>query len=180
MAAGLTGAYAETIPNFEVLTLVVFCSGVLLGVRDGMLTGAITMLVYSLLNPYGAAPPLITLSQVVGEAAAGGAGGVLASAGLAGFQSAPRAAVMATAAVILTLFLALQARSLLVVLRYRRTTVAARHRRRTDLLWTCIPVVIVLFLAARSWVAVFGLAQPEIAAAVTKAEPDATARVLAR
>ena len=29
MAAGLTGAYAETIPNFEVLTLVVFCSGVL-------------------------------------------------------------------------------------------------------------------------------------------------------
>ena len=83
-------------------------------------------------------------------------------------------------AVILTLFLVLQARSLLVVLRYRRATVAARHRRRTDLLWTCIPVVIVLFLAARSWVAVFGLAQPEIAAAVTKAEPDATARVLAR
>ena len=104
MAAGLTGAYAETIPNFEVLTLVVFCSGVLLGVRDGMLTGAITMLVYSLLNPYGAAPPLITLSQVLGEAAAGGAGGVLASAGLAGFQPAPRAAVMATAAVVLTLF----------------------------------------------------------------------------
>ena len=69
MAAGLTGAYAETIPNFEVLTLVVFCSGVLLGVRDGVMTGAITMLVYSLLNPYGAAPPLITLSQVVGEAA---------------------------------------------------------------------------------------------------------------
>jgi len=83
-------------------------------------------------------------------------------------------------AVILTLFLALQARSLLVVLRYRRATVAARHRRRTDLLWTCIPVVIVLFLAARSWVAVFGLAQPEIAAAVTKAEPDGTPRALPR
>ncbi len=83
-------------------------------------------------------------------------------------------------AVILTLFLALQARSLLVVLRHRRATVAARHRRRTDLLWTCIPVVIVLFLAARSWVAVFGLAQPEIAAAVTKAEPAATPRALPR
>ncbi len=83
-------------------------------------------------------------------------------------------------AVILTLFLALQARSLLVVLRHRRATVAARHRRRTDLLWTCIPVVIVLFLAARSWVAVFGLAQPEIAAAVTKAEPDGTPRALPR
>jgi len=83
-------------------------------------------------------------------------------------------------AVILTLFLALQARSLLVVLRHRRATVAARHRRRTDLLWTCIPVVIVLLLAARSWVAVFGLAQPEIAAAVTKAEPDGTPRALPR
>ncbi len=76
-------------------------------------------------------------------------------------------------AVVLTLFLALQARSLLVVLRARRATVDARHRSRVDLLWTCIPVVIVLLLAARSWVAVFGLAQPEPAAAVTKGEPDA-------
>ena len=77
-------------------------------------------------------------------------------------------------AVILTLFLALQARSLLALLRYRRAGVAARQPRRTDLLWTCIPVAVVLFLAARSWVAVFGLAQPEIASAVTQAEPDAT------
>ena len=77
-------------------------------------------------------------------------------------------------AVILTLFLALQVRSLLVVLRHRRAATSAR--RATDLLWTCIPVVIVLFLAARSWVAVVGLAQPEIAAAVTKQEPSATQR----
>jgi hypothetical protein len=104
MAAGLTGAYAESVPNFEVLTLVVFCSGVLLGVRDGILTGAITMLVYSLLNPYGAAPPLITLSQVVGEAAAGAAGGLLAAAGLAGYPPGPRAAILTVAAIVLTLF----------------------------------------------------------------------------
>jgi heme/copper-type cytochrome/quinol oxidase subunit 2 len=83
-------------------------------------------------------------------------------------------------AVILTLFLALQASSLLVVLRHRRAPVPARRRRRTDLLWTCIPVAIVLFLAARSWVAVFGLAQPEIAAAVTKAEPSAQRSALFR
>ena len=79
-------------------------------------------------------------------------------------------------AVILTLFLALQARSVLVVLRHRRATVAARHRRGTDLLWTCIPIVVVLVLAARSWIAVLGLAQPEIAAAVTKGEPGAAQR----
>jgi heme/copper-type cytochrome/quinol oxidase subunit 2 len=79
-------------------------------------------------------------------------------------------------AVTLTLFLALQTRSVLVVLRHRRATVTAGRRRRTDLLWTCIPVVIVLLLAARSWVAVLGLAQPEIAAAVTKAEPGVAQR----
>ena len=81
-----------------------FCAGVLLGVRDGILTGAVTMLVYSLLNPYGAAPPLITLAQVVGEAAAGAAGGVLAEVGLAGFPPAARAAALAITAVLLTLF----------------------------------------------------------------------------
>ena len=79
-------------------------------------------------------------------------------------------------AVILTLFLALQARSLLVVLRYRRSAIVARRPRRTDLLWTCIPVAVVLFLAARSWVAVFGLAQPEIASAITRAERDLAPR----
>jgi heme/copper-type cytochrome/quinol oxidase subunit 2 len=79
-------------------------------------------------------------------------------------------------AVILTMFLALQARSLLVVLRQRRATVASGTRRRSDLLWTSIPVFVVLFLAVRSWVAVFGLAQPDIAAALTRAEPVASAR----
>jgi len=103
VAAGLTGAYAETIPNFEVLTLVVFCAGVLLGVRDGILTGAVTMLVYSLLNPYGAAQPLITLAQVVGEASAGGAGGALGAAGIAGLPVALRAAALAVSGAVVTL-----------------------------------------------------------------------------
>ena len=82
----------------------VFCAGVLLGVRDGMLTGAVTMLIYSLLNPYGAAPPLITLAQVAGEVAAGGAGGMLAAAGVARLSPALRAGSLALAAVVLTLF----------------------------------------------------------------------------
>jgi heme/copper-type cytochrome/quinol oxidase subunit 2 len=79
-------------------------------------------------------------------------------------------------AVTLTLFLVFQARSLVVVLRYRRATSVTRHRPPTDLLWTCIPVVVVLVLAARSWVALFGLPQPEPAAAVTRAEPAAAPR----
>jgi hypothetical protein len=89
IAAGLTGVYAENIPNFEVLTVVVFASGVLLGKRDGALIGALTMLVYSVLNPYGVAHPLVTAAQVVGEASAGGVGGM--SAGLAARSAAVRA-----------------------------------------------------------------------------------------
>ena len=76
-------------------------------------------------------------------------------------------------AIILTLFLAFQARSLVVVLRHRRARVATRAPRASDLLWTSIPVVVVLFLAARSWIAVIGLEHPPIASAVTRAEPDA-------
>jgi hypothetical protein len=102
VAAGLTGVYAETIPNFEVLTLVVFGSGVLLGARDGAMVGALTMLVYSLLNPYGAVHPLVTLAQVSGEVLAGVAGGAFQAAGIARRAAAVRAAFLALAAVVLT------------------------------------------------------------------------------
>jgi heme/copper-type cytochrome/quinol oxidase subunit 2 len=72
-------------------------------------------------------------------------------------------------AVVLTLFLAFQAASLVFVVRYRRARVAARPPGRTDLVWTTIPIMIVLFLAARSWVAVFDLERPAVASAVTQA-----------
>jgi heme/copper-type cytochrome/quinol oxidase subunit 2 len=73
-------------------------------------------------------------------------------------------------AVVLTLFLAFQAASLVFVVRYRRARVAARPPGRADLLWTTIPIMVVLFLAARSWVAVFDLERPALASAVTQAE----------
>jgi len=78
-------------------------------------------------------------------------------------------------AVVLTLFLAFQARSLAFVLRCRRARVAPRAPGRTDLLWTCIPIAIVLFLAARSWVAVFDIERPAVASIAAPADPDATA-----
>ena len=104
MAAGLTGVYAEPIPNFEVLTLVVFCSGILLGVRDGALVGALSELLYSLLNPYGSAHPLVTLSQVLGIAAAGVAGGVAVRAGLPVLPPTIRAGALVLASIGLTAF----------------------------------------------------------------------------
>ena len=75
-------------------------------------------------------------------------------------------------AVALTLFLAAQARSFVYVMRCRRAHETGRRRRRTDVLWTFIPVIIVLVLAARSWVAVFDLQRPAAASAVTTPAPD--------
>ncbi|HET7876589.1 MAG TPA: hypothetical protein VFN71_13795 [Methylomirabilota bacterium] len=76
-------------------------------------------------------------------------------------------------AVVLTLFLAFQASSLAFVLRSRR---ARTGRRPADLLWTTIPVLIVLFLAARSWVAVFDIERPAVASAVSEVQAPAAAR----
>jgi hypothetical protein len=102
IAAGLTGVYAETIPNFEVLTLVVFCSGVLLGARDGALVGALTMLVYSLLNPYGPAHPVVTAAQVAGNVITGVAGAAFARLGLPERPVAIRVGALVLVAIVVT------------------------------------------------------------------------------
>jgi heme/copper-type cytochrome/quinol oxidase subunit 2 len=78
-------------------------------------------------------------------------------------------------ALALTLFLAFQAGALVFVLRSRRALRTGRRRRPTELLWTAIPVMLVLFLAARSWVAVFDLGRPAVASAVVTAPPAPTA-----
>ena len=77
-------------------------------------------------------------------------------------------------ALALTLFLAFQAGALVFVLRSRRALLTGRRRRPSELLWTAIPVMLVLFLAARSWVAVFDLGQPAVASSVITAAPATT------
>jgi heme/copper-type cytochrome/quinol oxidase subunit 2 len=74
-------------------------------------------------------------------------------------------------AVALTLFFAAQARSFVYIMRCRRARETGHRRRRTDLLWTSIPVIIVLLLAARSWLAVFDLQRPAAASAVVSPAP---------
>lgn len=86
------------------LTLVAFCAGVLLGARDGGLVGGLTMLLYSLLNPYGPAHPLVTAAQVLGSASAGVAGALFARAGLPGRSVFLRSATLALAALVVTAF----------------------------------------------------------------------------
>jgi len=68
-------------------------------------------------------------------------------------------------AVVLTLFLIFQARSLVYVLRDRRVHAPERARRYSDIVWAVIPVAVVLMLAARSWLAVVDLPHPAAASA---------------
>src|SRR5436190_18343724 len=62
------------------------------------------MLAYSLLNPYGAAPPLVTVSQVVGEAGYAVAGGVLAGLDVPARGPVARATALAITAVVTTVW----------------------------------------------------------------------------
>lgn len=81
-------------------------------------------------------------------------------------------------AVVLTLFLAAQVRSFVAVMRCSRAGQPRRGPRPTTVLWASIPVVIVLALAARSWVAVVDPGRPAAASAVVAPAPapDASPR----
>jgi len=76
-------------------------------------------------------------------------------------------------ALVLTGVLACQAGALATVLRARRAVSARRPARTTDLVWVAIPVAVVLFLAARSWIIAFDLRSPAMAVA---APAEAAAR----
>lgn len=101
-AACLTAAYAPRPPDFEFQTLGIFAAGVLLGSRDGAMVATLTMLVYSLMNPYGPAHPLVTLAQVLGQVPAGVVGGLFAAAGLHGRGVTARGTVLGGLALALT------------------------------------------------------------------------------
>ena len=77
--------------------MVVFGSGILLGARDGMTVGAITMLTYTVLNPYGPAHPVVMVAQVMGMAVAGAAGALFKNVGLPERATAVRATALGLA-----------------------------------------------------------------------------------
>ena len=70
----------------------------LLGFRDGCLVGAVTMIIYSVLNPYGPVHPLVTASQVSGELVSGAAGALAARGRLPELSAGLRAVILALAA----------------------------------------------------------------------------------
>lgn len=88
------GYLLAEIPNVELMTLSVFLSGVFLGTAAGAVVGAVSILFYSVFNPYGAALPPLVVAQLAGFVIIGVFGGLLASA----VRRANAAAVVISAA----------------------------------------------------------------------------------
>ena len=87
MFAGLAwgAGYVESIPNFELQTVVLFARGWALGPLGGAAAGAVGAFLFSAFNPYGSGLlyPLLLVSQVLGMALAGALGGVVGRLGIA-------------------------------------------------------------------------------------------------
>ncbi len=73
----ILGFLLAEVPNIELMTVSVFLSGVILGSRSGAIVGALSILLYSLFNPYGPPLPPLVLAQVLGFALVGCVGGML-------------------------------------------------------------------------------------------------------
>jgi uncharacterized membrane protein len=67
------------VPNIELMTLSVFLGGVFLGTTAGGIVGAVSILFYSVFNPYGAAPPPLIAAQLAAYILIGAAGGMFGS-----------------------------------------------------------------------------------------------------
>lgn len=64
------------VPNVELITLVIFSSGYLLGGRRGFLIGLLSMVLFTTFNPMGLPVAPVALAQVGGMAVIGLSGGV--------------------------------------------------------------------------------------------------------
>jgi len=71
------GLILAQLPNIELVTVVIFLSGMLLGVGRGTIIGAVAEFLYSFFNPYGVAAPPLLAAQVISMALAGAAGGFM-------------------------------------------------------------------------------------------------------
>ncbi|MFQ6115159.1 MAG: ECF transporter S component [bacterium] len=63
------------VPNVEIITALIFLSGISLGTRNGILVGVIAQSLFSTLNPFGISPPPLFVAQVANRALVGYVGG---------------------------------------------------------------------------------------------------------
>ncbi len=88
------GFALSAVPNVELLSFAVFLSGFLLGVGYGAVVGAASAVLFSTFNPLGAGLPPLVVTQALGQAVVGVAGGV-AGPLIARFESRPLACLFA-------------------------------------------------------------------------------------
>lgn len=75
--AAASGYLFASIPNIEAISLIVFLSGARIGWTGGLLVALFGRGIFSLVNPWGPAPPLILIGSVCATALFGVAGGCL-------------------------------------------------------------------------------------------------------
>jgi energy-coupling factor transport system substrate-specific component len=76
-----------TIPNVEFITFIIFCSGYLLGMTEGVIVGVISMTIYTtLITPYGPPPLPIAVAQITSMALIGFGGGLVSKFALTSFS----------------------------------------------------------------------------------------------
>jgi hypothetical protein len=69
------GLVLAQIPNVELVTAIIFLSGMMLGVGSGAVIGAVAEFLYSSFNPYGLAAPPLLIAQMISMMLVGAAGG---------------------------------------------------------------------------------------------------------
>lgn len=78
IAMGVTFGFSLVhIPNIEMMTVTIFISGYLLGVKEGLLVGILAEGLFSLLNPLGMAAPPLFVAQTISMGLTGICGGLL-------------------------------------------------------------------------------------------------------
>ena len=75
--AVVLGYVMAAVPNVELMTVTVFLGGIFTGPRYGAVTGLLSIIIFSLFNPYGAALPPLMAAQIAGFTLAGAAGGMM-------------------------------------------------------------------------------------------------------
>ncbi len=65
------------IPNIELLTLMIFLSGFIMGQRDGAIVGIMSSFIFVFFNPYGVSPIPLFAYQLAHYALVGLLGGVM-------------------------------------------------------------------------------------------------------
>jgi hypothetical protein len=67
----------DPFPNIELVSVTIFLSGMMLGVRRGIIVGAVAEFLFSSFNAYGPAAPPLLIAQMLSMMLAGAAGGLL-------------------------------------------------------------------------------------------------------